>query len=457
MKIEIQDKDPNVKQLDLTLETADIGPKIKSELNKIRAKTDIKGFRKGKTPLSFIKRTYGKQVAIEVISEKSQEALYTYIEDNKIDLINQPLLLHSQIPAIEDGGLDETCEFSWLLGIMPELDLSGISSSDAYDYFELKVGEDKIDERMEMMRKQLGRHEHPDNIQENDILEIDIEELDGDKIKEDGHDSNFRFAVDLIADDELKSKILTLGPDDTFDFDIYQLERHRNDEYVHKYFLKLEDDENADEINNNFRATIARVHRHIPPELNDEFFEKGFPDGVSNEAEARSEIASQYVKGYASVGDNMLLKKIIDTVEAENSFELPESYLVELIKSNNKEYKEEDLENLRKSVRRQIIISIMIKKLNIEITQDDLREKVMQEFTANFGGMTLPPETIEKIVGNALNDEKYTRELSDRVLNEKLINRLKVEVKLDRKSLPEDELMKLYDETFPKPESDEEE
>ena len=84
-----------------------------------------------------------------------------------------------------------------------------------------------------------------------------------------------------------------------------------------------------------------------------------------------------------------------------------------------------------------------------------MREKVMQEFTANFGGMTLPPETVDKIVGNAMQDEKYVRELSDRVLNDKLISGVKDAVSLDIKQLKEDELMKVYEETFPKPDEEE--
>jgi len=456
MKIEIQDKGSNTKQLEMTLETSDIGPKIKSELNKIRAKTDIKGFRKGKTPMSFVKRMYGKRVAIEVISEKSQEALNEYIKEQDFDLINQPIMTESSIPAVEDGGLDDDCSFTYLLGLMPDITLTGISSEDTYEYLEIDVTDEQINERMEAMQKQVGGHEHPDDILETDIVELDAIELDGGELKEDGHGMNFRFAMDLVDDEDLKKSILKLNKGDSFDFDIYKLERDRNDEYVQKYLMKIEEGQDGDAIGRMFRGTIKEIHRHVSAELNEDFFEKAFPEHVTNEAEAREEIRKSYITGYQSVGDNMVLKKVIDTITENNQFDLPNEYITQLLKDDKGSTPSpEQLEQMQESVRRQIIISLLIKKLKIEVSHDDMREKVMQEFTANFGGMTLPPETVDKIVGNAMQDEKYVRELSDRVLNDKLISGVKDAVSLDIKQLKEDELMKVYEETFPKPDEEE--
>jgi len=456
MKIEIQDKGSNTKQLEMTLETSDIGPKIKSELNKIRAKTDIKGFRKGKTPMSFVKRMYGKRVAIEVISEKSQEALNEYIKEQDFDLINQPIMTESSIPAVEDGGLDDDCSFTYLLGLMPDITLTGISSEDTYEYLEIDVTDEQINERMEAMQKQVGGHEHPDDILETDIVELDAIELDGGELKEDGHGMNFRFAMDLVDDEDLKKSILKLNKGDSFDFDIYKLERDRNDEYVQKYLMKIEEGQDGDAIGRMFRGTIKEIHRHVSAELNEDFFEKAFPEHVTNEAEAREEIRKSYITGYQSVGDNMVLKKVIDTITENNQFDLPNEYITQLLKDDKGSTPSpEQLEQMQESVRRQIIVSLLIKKLKIEVSHDDMREKVMQEFTANFGGMTLPPETVDKIVGNAMQDEKYVRELSDRVLNDKLISGVKDAVSLDIKQLKEDELMKVYEETFPKPDEEE--
>ena len=46
--------------LDITLEPSDYTPAVKSELKKFRNQAQLKGFRKGKTPESVIKKMYGK-------------------------------------------------------------------------------------------------------------------------------------------------------------------------------------------------------------------------------------------------------------------------------------------------------------------------------------------------------------------------------------------------------------
>ena len=109
------------------------------------------------------------------------------------------------------------------------------------------------------------------------------------------------------------------------------------------------------------------------------------------------------------------------------------------------------------SMRRQILISQILKTFGIQVTHDDLREKVIAEFSANLGGMSLPPETLDRIVENALKEEKYARELQDRVLNDKLIQTVKNAVTLDIIKKPEVELLKIYDEVFPRNTSEEEE
>ncbi len=457
MKVDIQEKGVNERQIELTVESSDFAPKLNERLKKLRNQTNIKGFRHGKTPMSFIKRQYGKQIAAEVISDATTKLLSQIIDENAFDLINEPLMTDSHVPALEDGGLDEDCTFTYILGLMPQLELNGISTEDSYIYYELEVEDSKIDERLDAMRLQMGDHTHPENIEDKDVVEIEAHELEGDSIKENGSQSTFRFAVDLVADEKLKKELLGLKKDDEFVFDIYNLELDRDETYVKKYFLKLEDDADATSINNMFEGKIASIHRQEKAELNEAFFEKAFPEHIKSESAAREEIGKQYIKGYSPVGDNLFIKEIVDKLENKNEFELPENYVHQLLHSSGKAHHDDEaLDDFKKSIRRQILISMIIKKLGIEISQDDMRKKVMEEFTANFGGMTLPPETIDRIVENAMKDEKYVRELSDKVLNDKLISTVKTEVSLDIVKKPEEELMKLYDETFPRKSEEEE-
>ncbi|MEZ4981613.1 MAG: trigger factor family protein [Saprospiraceae bacterium] len=49
-------------KISLEISKADYEPKFKSELAKLRNKAQIKGFRKGKVPTSFLQKMYGNSV-----------------------------------------------------------------------------------------------------------------------------------------------------------------------------------------------------------------------------------------------------------------------------------------------------------------------------------------------------------------------------------------------------------
>ncbi|MCB0548779.1 MAG: trigger factor family protein, partial [Phaeodactylibacter sp.] len=84
--------------LTVTLEKEDYESKFNSELSKYRKQAHMKGFRKGKTPLSVLKKMYGKSVLADVINEMLQKELYGYLTGENINILGQPLPSDSQEP-----------------------------------------------------------------------------------------------------------------------------------------------------------------------------------------------------------------------------------------------------------------------------------------------------------------------------------------------------------------------
>ncbi len=82
--------------LTITATPADYADKIKAELNKLRKKANMKGFRAGKAPLSIVKKMYGKQVVFDVVNEVIATSLNEYMEDLDRDALGQP------IPMVDD-------------------------------------------------------------------------------------------------------------------------------------------------------------------------------------------------------------------------------------------------------------------------------------------------------------------------------------------------------------------
>ena len=64
---------------------------LTKELNNYKGKAQMKGFRKGHTPIDLIKKMYGNAILQEVIEKDLQKQLFEYVEKEKLNLLGQPL------------------------------------------------------------------------------------------------------------------------------------------------------------------------------------------------------------------------------------------------------------------------------------------------------------------------------------------------------------------------------
>ena len=116
----------------ITLEKSDYQPKFKSELNKYRQKAHMKGFRRGKTPLSVVKKMYGKAVLAEVINEQLQKELFEHLNEDKLDILGQPLPSEDQEQIEFDLKDMSDYVFKFDLGIAPEFEVEGLDKKNSF-------------------------------------------------------------------------------------------------------------------------------------------------------------------------------------------------------------------------------------------------------------------------------------------------------------------------------------
>ena len=149
-----------------------------------------------------------------------------------------------------------------------------------------------IDDDLKDAQKRLGTQDSVDDaIQDNDIVKIQADELEGDRIKERGFANEFSVNFTNMTE---TAKALFLGKSkgDLVQFDIFDLEEGRDEDFVRKYFLDVnEDADEKPEINNTFQGVISDITRSVPAEMNQEFFDKYFGEGkVTSEEEVRKEM-----------------------------------------------------------------------------------------------------------------------------------------------------------------------
>lgn len=74
----------------VVLAAADLASKVDAQLDELRAKAQIKGFRPGKVPVAHLRRLYGRSIMADVMQEAMNEANRKIVEDNNLRLATPP-------------------------------------------------------------------------------------------------------------------------------------------------------------------------------------------------------------------------------------------------------------------------------------------------------------------------------------------------------------------------------
>ena len=158
-------------QVSIEIAAADYAESLKKRLNEYRRKADIKGFRKGMAPLSLIQRLYGDQALYESVNSIVSEQLDTFIRNEKIRVVGEPLPSEDQ-PQLEwKAGNDFTFKFD--IAQTPELAFE-VGEGDKIPYYEINITADAKKAMKAQMLQQYGALQEGKAAGENDYLVCDI-------------------------------------------------------------------------------------------------------------------------------------------------------------------------------------------------------------------------------------------------------------------------------------------
>ena len=424
-KVVREDTDNLSAVLTITLTKEDYEPKLTAELNKYRKKAHIKGFRKGKTPMAFIKKMYGKSLMADVINELMQEELTNYIQENNLDILGQPIPTEDQELFDFDINQANDYVFKVELGLAPQFEVTGVGSEDSYARHDVEVPDEMVEKDMTAARKRLGeRNSVEDDIEENDMLTLNVEELEGEEIKENGWATTFSILVDQIPSEELKKEFSSKKKGDKIRFDIRDLEKDRDEAYIRKQLLHVDENDEDVEIGNHFEAVIDDVSRVAPAEINEDFLNKYFGEGrVKDEAEARELIRKDIKSYYDRQADSLLFRDFQDRLLEQNALELPETFLKKWLKVANEEATDELIEKefdaFTRNLRWSLIRSKLVQKFDVQVTENELVEGFKDRVRGYFGGYG-----DELVILNTANRLMQDRQQVDNMYQELMTDKL---------------------------------
>ena len=451
MKISRQDHDDLNATITMVVEKDDYSSNFTEELKKYKGKAHLKGFRKGKTPMSAIKKMYGKPLLAEIINKQIDDKLFGFLKEENIEILGSPIPAESQ--EMVDFNVNELEDYTFVfdIGKAPNVEVIGVSDTDTYAQYKVIVDDKIIDDEMDMRRKRLGENiDVEDGIQDDDVLTIKAFELDGESRKEKGWETGFTILANRIGDEDVKKKVMSSKANDSFHFDVYTLETETTEDYVKKYLLNL-DPEEEKEIGNQFEGIIEKVSRRMPAELNDEFFEKAFPEGeVKDEAGARAKIVEDISKFYSEQTKSVMYREIMEAMMEKNSFDIPDEFLKRWLLLTNQNVTQQNIEDeyepFTKNLHWNLIKNSLVKKYNLIVEPEELRafvKKKIGSYMQQYGGASMD---LEPLVDQMLSNREAVEKEYSEVEAEKLFEEIGKTVKIEEKDISIDDFREVVNQ-----------
>jgi trigger factor len=93
LEISVISIDACTQEVSFSLTQEDFIPHFERAYQKAQPTIEIKGFRKGKVPLSIIKQRFGRQIEQDCMMDVADSEFKNYTRNNNIKVVGQPELL----------------------------------------------------------------------------------------------------------------------------------------------------------------------------------------------------------------------------------------------------------------------------------------------------------------------------------------------------------------------------
>ncbi len=443
-----QDKVDNLNSVvTVKIKPEDYKERVEKAIKDQAKKAKLPGFRPGMVPPAHIKKMYGKSILVDEINNMLNDTLNNYLNENKIEVLGQPL---PKFDDSKDFNWDFTDEFEFMyeLGLAPEFDLD-FSSKDKLTYYKVKVDEETLASRIKNLRKSYGKMSNPDVSADDDVIYSELKQLSTDgSVFEEGISNIASVRLDLIKDEKIKKSLIGLKKGDVVEFDI-QKAFEGNVAQIAKVLNISEED--AQDLKSKFQLTVTNINRLEEGDLNQEFFDKLFgADVVKSEEEFRAKITEELESMMAQNADQRLQNDLYQFGLNKISMQLPDAFLKRWLKATNEKITDEELnkdyDDFARNLRWTLIENKIIKDNSIEIKYEQVFAAAKKRLQAQFQ-MYSPQPVSEEQLGQYtvqfLQDKENANRIFEEVKAQHVFDYLKTVVTLENTEITYNKFLEL--------------
>ena len=448
MNISLENPEKVSGVLTLVVEEADFAGDVEKQLKDYRKKANVPGFRPGQAPMGMIKRQIGAQVKVDVINRLVGEKLYEYVQENKINMLGEPMPHLGEEPVDLDAAAPYTLKFD--IAIAPEFKAE-LTKKDSIVYYDITTDDAIVDKEIDAFASRSGSYQKVDEYQDNDMIKGDIRELNEDGSAKDGGItvSQASMLPSYIKVDDQKALFQGCKVGDVIVFNPKKAYPESNIEI--SSLLKVSKEE-AEKITSDFSFQVTEISRYQKHAIDQDLFDQVYGEGnVKDEADFRAKVAEGIKEQMVQNADFRFLQDVRKHIEKKiGEVKYADDLMKRIMLANNKdkgmEYVEKNYEASIKELTWSLAKNQLVEAQKIKIEDADVKAvaiDVTRMQFAQYGMTSVPEEYLEQYAEGMLKNREQVDNLVNAAVDRKLMAALKDVVKLNKKTISFEEFGKL--------------
>ena len=429
---------------DVVIPASDLASKLDNELNDIKGKVRINGFRPGKVPMSHLKRVYGRSVMADLVQKQIDAANKEIIEQRGLRLAMQPKIELSKEQAEIEAALEAKGDLAFKveLEVLPQFDL-GTFDDIALERPVADVTDEEIErfvQRMADGKRNYNDRPEGEGAESGDRVIVDfVGRIDGVEF-EGGKGEN----IDVV----IGSKSFIPGFEEALIGAKAGAALTIDAKFPDNYASSALAGKAAQ-----FETTVKSVAKADELVIDDEFA-KGL--GFEGLEAMRKVIRDRLEADYARVSRERVKRRLLDELAKRYSFELPSGLVDQEFgqiwaqvereqKAGGKSFEEENTteEKARaeyrgiaeRRVRLGLVLAEVGRSANVEITEDELTRALIERARA-FPGQE------QEVWNYYRSNQSALAELRAPIYEEKAVDHILSVAKVEDKKIAPEELLK---------------
>lgn len=416
MNVTVEEISSINKKINIEIPLEQVTKEVESFYQQVGKQAKIKGFRPGKIPRGILERHFKDYVKSEVIQKLIQETYPAALSEKDLHPVSPPVIDPGEL---ESG---KPFQYSATVEVKPEIKIEGYIGLNIEGNKE-SAKEEEVEERLKGLQNlhaQLKTVPEPRPIQSGDHVIIDYEARMDNKPLEEGKAVDFTVEVGsgrFIP--ALEEKLIGLNQEEEKEIEVPFPEDYGYKKWAGKTV--------------SFLVKIKEIKEKVLPPLDDEFA-KDLGDYASL-GDLKAKLKEEIEKEKELILDRQLKDQMIEQLIQANSFEIPESMVVEQAKAlvsdtklrlasqgialKNLNIPEEKLqEDYREVAQKQVRTYLILEKIaaqeGITVTDEEADERLQSISERTHQKFDVVKRYYEK---NGLIPELKTGILTDKTLN----------------------------------------